>query len=62
MTEPDPAETQELAALAALFGVVIQREHFAEVVQAWRLMAPHRARVATSDLASVDEPAALFRP
>ena len=48
--------------LAEVFGPPIQPAHLEEVVAAWRLMRPHIARVRAADLASTEEPAALFRP
>lgn len=48
--------------LAEVFGPPIQPAHLDEVVAAWRLMRPHIDCVRAADLASTDEPAALFRP
>ena len=51
-----------VAKLAEALGVALRDEHLAEVAIYWRLMAPHRERVAAFDLGPHDEPAALFRP
>ena len=48
--------------LAEAFGWPIRPEHLAETAAAWRLMAPHLARVRQARLASDQEPAAIFRP
>ena len=48
--------------LAEQFGAAIRPEHLAETAAAWRLMAPHLARVRQARLAPDQEPAALFRP
>lgn len=60
MTQGDDIEG--LARLAEALGLAVRDEHLAEVAVYWRLMAPHRERVAAFHLDSHDEPAALFRP
>jgi hypothetical protein len=51
-----------VSVLAAQFGTPIAPEHLAEAAAAWRLMAPHLARVRAAVLAAEIEPASLFRP
>lgn len=60
MAQGDDVET--VARLAEALSVAVRDEYLAEVAIHWRLIAPHRARVAAFSLEPYDEPAALFRP
>lgn len=62
MSDGDGREVEQIAALARAFGVDLRPEHAPEVLQAWRLMASHRALISVADLGPELEPAALFKP
>ena len=55
-------DVEGVARLAEALGFAVRDEHLAEIAVYWRLMAPHRERVAAFGLEPHDEPAALFRP
>jgi hypothetical protein len=62
MSDSDERDAEHVVALAGLLGVALPPEYIEEVARSWRLMAPHRERVAAVELGPEAEPAAMFRP